>query len=109
MIRTVVARARAIEDLSQQVEFYKREISPEAGRRLYKAAVQTFSFLAEQPGMGSPIPCALISDLRRWRIEGFEKILIFYRHDAHNLYLIRILHGARDLDHLLDDEREFRD
>lgn len=105
----VVARARAIEDLSQKVDFYKREVSVEASRRLYKAAVKTFALLAEQPGMGAPISCATIPDLRRWRITGFEKILIFYYYDEHNLYLIRVLHGAQDLDNLLDDEREFGD
>ena len=109
MTRTVVARQRAIEDLSQQVVFYKREISGEAGKKLYKAAVQTFALLAEQPGMGAPMACAAIHDLRRWRIKGYEKILIFYRDDEHNLYLIRILHGARDLDSLLDEEQDFLD
>ena len=109
MTRTVVARARAIEDLSQKVDFYKREVSVEAARKLYRAAVKTFALLAEQPGMGAPLVCATIPDLRRWRIAGFEKILIFYRYDEHNLYLIRLLHGARDLDNLLSDEREFFD
>ena len=107
MTFTVVARNRAIEDLSQQVTFYKREVSVEAGKKLYKAAVQTFALLADQPGMGAPMVCAAIPDLHRWRIKGYEKILIFYRYDEHNLYLIRILHGARDLDSLLSDEQEF--
>lgn len=103
----VVARQRAIEDLSQQVAFYKREVSVEVAQKLYKAAVQTFALLAEQPGMGAPAGSLAVPDLRRWRIKGYEKILIFYRYDSRNLYLIRILHGARDLDSLLDDEHEF--
>ncbi|WP_184192588.1 type II toxin-antitoxin system RelE/ParE family toxin [Armatimonas rosea] len=107
MSLTVVARQRAIEDLSQQVAFYKREVSDTAGQKLYKAAVQTFAFLADQPGVGAPAGSLAVPDLRRWRIKGYEKILIFYHYDDHNLYLIRILHGARDLDSLLDDEHEF--
>ena len=107
MSLTIVARQRAIEDLSQQVAFYKRETSVEAGKKLYKAAVKTFALLAEQPGMGAPAGSLAVPNLRRWRVKGYEKILIFYRYDAHNLYLIRILHGARDLDNLLDDEHEF--
>ena len=109
MTREIVARARAIEDLSQQVEFYKREVSVEAAQRLYKAAVQTFVKLSEQPGMGTLTECAAVPDLRRWRVQGFESLLIFYRYDERHLYLIRLLHGARDLNNLLDDEREFRD
>jgi toxin ParE1/3/4 len=43
-----------------------------------------------------------LADLRVWRIEGFEKHLIFYRQTPDGIDVVRILHGARDIDSVLE-------
>ena len=55
------------------------------------------------PGMGA---ATSFSDsgkrnLRRWRIRGFENFLIFYRQIANGIEVIRVLHGAREIELLL--------
>ena len=45
-----------------------------------------------------------LEGLRVWRIQGFEKHLIFYRPVADGIEIVRVLHGARDLDRLLESE-----
>jgi toxin ParE1/3/4 len=46
-----------------------------------------------------------LDGLSVWRIEGFEKHLIFYRAAADGIEIIRFLHGARDIDSVLESEQ----
>lgn len=38
--------------------------------------------------------------MRMWHVTGFESYLIFYMVGENGVELIRVLHGARDLDSL---------
>jgi len=41
--------------------------------------------------------------LRRRPVRGFENFLIFYRESGGRVEIIRVLHGARDIESLLED------
>ena len=41
-------------------------------------------------------------NLRRWRIRGFENFLIFYRLIEDGIEVIRVLHGAREIERLFE-------
>jgi toxin ParE1/3/4 len=43
--------------------------------------------------------------LRIWRIDGFPNHLIFYRPIEGGIEIVRVLHGARDIDAVLESER----
>jgi toxin ParE1/3/4 len=45
-----------------------------------------------------------LAGLRVGRVEGFEKHLIFYRPGDDGVEIIRVLHGARDIDSVLDED-----
>jgi len=49
--------------------------------------------------IGWPISCQdeRLSEIRTWRVVGFEKHLIFYRPTQSGVLAIRLLHGARDV------------
>jgi toxin ParE1/3/4 len=47
-----------------------------------------------------------LADLRQWPVPGFEKYLIFYRPAEDGIDVVRVLHGARDLDAILDEEEQ---
>jgi toxin ParE1/3/4 len=93
-------------DLDDQAEYLAREASLETALRFYDAANTTFEKLARMPGMGerreSPKP--RLAGLRVWRIEGFENHLVFYRPIDGGIEIVRVLHGARDIDRLLESE-----
>ena len=57
-------------------------------------------------GIGERRPTAnpRLEGLRVWRIQGLEKHLIFYRTVPDGIEIVRVLHGARDLDRLLEAE-----
>ena len=42
--------------------------------------------------------------MRSWRVEGFEAYLLFYRSKGGDVEIVRLLHGARDLEWLFDDD-----
>jgi toxin ParE1/3/4 len=39
--------------------------------------------------------------VRVWQIPGFENYLMFYRHIHQEIQIVRLLHGARDLERQL--------
>ena len=47
---------------------------------------------------------ARLAGLRSWPVPGFPKHLIFYRVDEDLVEVVRVLHGARDLAIVLEDE-----
>jgi toxin ParE1/3/4 len=58
------------------------------------------------PGMGSPREVAnpLMVGIRAWQIRGFASYLIFYRPSSDGIEVIRVLHGARDIETILEAE-----
>jgi toxin ParE1/3/4 len=93
-------------DMDDQADYLATEASLETALRFYDAAAATFGKLAQMPGLGeqwdSPNP--RLAGLRVWRIEGFAKHLIFYRSAEDGIEIVRVLHGARDLDTVLGEE-----
>jgi toxin ParE1/3/4 len=93
-------------DLDDQAAYLAREASLEVALRFYDAAAATCEELARMPGLGERRPTAhpRLEGLRVGRIRGFEKHLIFYRPVADGIEIVRVLHGARDIDRLLVSE-----
>ena len=42
----------------------------------------------------------VLRDIRRTAISGFPKHLLFYRFDDDEVFILRVVHGARDLEPL---------
>jgi toxin ParE1/3/4 len=93
-------------DLDHQAAYLAQEGSLETALRFYDAASTTFGKLAAMPGSGERRKTAnpALKGLRVSRIEGFEKHLIFYRPVVDGIEIIRVLHGARDIDRALESE-----
>ncbi len=100
----VAPSARA--DLLAQWDFYADEVGdPDLADRFVARAEATFKKLARTPGLGRPrsFNSATAKNLRSWKVADFPKHLIFYRllPDERVVEVVRVLHGARDLDALL--------
>ena len=89
-------------DLSQMA-VYLGEDDPEVGLRFLDAAEETIEGLAQ--GIMSGCPCEFkkpeLANLRCWPVKGFRNHLIFFREQGETITLVRVLHGARDLETLL--------
>jgi toxin ParE1/3/4 len=68
--------------------------------RFESATRETFQELLRMPQIGSPQYHPRFPGMRRWRVRGFEKHLIFYRQSGDNIEIIRILHSSRDINRI---------
>ncbi len=70
------------------------------------AAEQTFKQLANKPGIGklSQFSNPNLVDVRQQAIKGFRKYLIFYRPTTSGVEILRVIHGARDIEAILDED-----
>lgn len=101
-------RPAAARDLDEQAAYLAQEASLETALRFYDDASATFENLARMPGMGERRESGhpRLAELRVWRVEGFEKHLIFYQPADDGIEIIRVLHGARDIDRILAEESD---
>ena len=103
MLRRVIRRPAANRDLIDIFVYIGRD-SEESAMRFLKAAERTFLELAGMPRMGIVTSFSDFEDsgLRRWHIRGFENFLIFYRPLEDGIEVIRVLHGAREIERLFE-------
>jgi toxin ParE1/3/4 len=93
-------------DLDRQAEYLAREATLETALRFCDAARSTFERIAETPSIGERRESVnpRLAGMRVRRVDGFEKHLVFYRVADDAVDVIRILHGARDIEEVLDEE-----
>jgi toxin ParE1/3/4 len=74
----------------------------DAALRFLDAAERTFTFLAANRDVGSVCHFAQAESagLRAWPIDGFGNYLVFYRPTDEGVDIVRVLHGARDIEAL---------
>jgi toxin ParE1/3/4 len=103
MTPRVVIFPAAERDLDEQAEYYLGRHTPETAAHWYDQTATTFQFLAQQPEIGTTWETKkrALAGVRMWPVDGFERHFVFYRPIEGGIEVIRILHGARDLDRLL--------
>ncbi len=78
--------------------------------RFLIAAEETFKQLGEMPKMGKLCQFSHpnLIDVRQQAIKGFRRYLIFYRFIDSGVEILRVIHGARDIEDIFDnlDENE---
>ncbi len=99
----IVFAPAAQADLVAQWDFYADEVGDvDLADRFVRSVEQTAQKLARNPELGRSRAFRAARNVRAWAVSHFPKHIIFYR--AATLHggveIIRILHGARDLDAL---------
>jgi len=95
----VAYRPKARHDL-KEVYRYIAEFNPRAAAATLRNINAKAELLAASPQMGQAAH-ELAANLRRFPVGNF---LIFYAPTDHGIDVIRVLHGARDIDALFDAE-----
>ena len=107
MTRLLVVRPPAIQDITETVDCYLAQGGAGVAERFRRAIRTTLMTIQERPGLGSSqsrVPPRL-RGCRRWRVAPpFDKLQVFYLFSNAMVEVLRVLHGARDIDHLLADE-----
>jgi toxin ParE1/3/4 len=99
MKRKIIKTPEARRDLIEIADYIARD-SIDAALRFLDMADHEFAQLALMPGMG---PCREFSsdrlgEVRSWPIKGFMNYLIFYRELPGAIEVLRVIHGARNID-----------
>lgn len=98
-------RPLVIHDLIE-LATYIAEDNLDASDRFLTAAEQTFKQLAKMPGMGklSQFSNPNLTDVRQQPVKGLQKYLVFYRPTDSGVEILRVIHGARDFEAILDED-----
>jgi toxin ParE1/3/4 len=104
MSRRIIKSDLALNDLEGQAE-YLRQHSPRAALRFLDAAEATFRQLASMPGIGEQYETdnPLYQGLRCFPISKFSSQIVYYKPLADGIIVIRVLHGAQDIDRIFSE------
>lgn len=97
---------KVLRDLSQAMKYYLVEAGLPVAERFVKRVDESIDQLARMPAAGSYYTTDVVElqSLKQWSVKGFKKHVIYYRvNDAlRQVTIVRILHGARDVDSILE-------
>jgi toxin ParE1/3/4 len=100
----ILLRPLAVRDLDAHSAFIART-QRAAARRFVRVTEKALTRLALNPALGpvwdSQDP--RLTGLRCWTLRGFPNHVIFYRAVADGIEVVRILHGAQDLNRIIGD------
>jgi len=95
---------RARVDLAE-IFSYIAQNNLSAAERFVEAAEDAFMKLAEMPGMVPQWGSRKrnLKGVRFWPIRGFSNYLIFYRRAKDGIEVLRVIHGAQDIEKAFDE------
>ncbi|MBD2307506.1 type II toxin-antitoxin system RelE/ParE family toxin [Chroococcidiopsis sp. FACHB-1243] len=98
-------RPQVIRDLIE-LATYIAEDNLDVSDRFLAAAEATFNQLAKMPQIGKLCQFSnpILAGIRQQGIKGFKKYLVFYRPSDSGIEILRVIHSARDIEAILDDD-----
>lgn len=93
----------AVADVLEQADWYVAQSGQALARRWEKAVTAAVLRVVSRPAAGTPCTfrSSELQGVRRTTIPGFPRYLLFYRFDEGEIFVLRVVHGARDLERLL--------
>jgi toxin ParE1/3/4 len=92
----------AVVDILEQSDWYEHRSGEELARRWQNEVESAVIRIEKNPRSGAK--CSFrdeeLQGVRRMPIEGFPRHLIFYRAEEAKVLILRVVHGARDLESL---------
>jgi toxin ParE1/3/4 len=98
-------RPQVIRDLIE-LATYIAEDNLDVSDRFLAAAEETFKQLAKTPGMGKLCQFSHpnLADVRQQPVKRFRRYLVFYRPTDLGVEILRVIHSARDIEAILDED-----
>ena len=98
----VIKRVAAKRDLTDHFVFLAENASVDVARRFLRACNDSFQALAQMPELGTQrsLRNPRFPSIRAWPVKGFERYFIFYRPLTDGVEILRVIHGARDIERL---------
>ena len=100
-------RPAASDDILRQFRYYLvNQDRPEVANRFVKAMDKAVEKILRTPNAGAPkqLSNPSLAGLRSWLVEEFEDIRVYYLTEKDQVRIIRVLHGKRDIQRILERE-----
>jgi toxin ParE1/3/4 len=106
MSKTIHRRRAARQDLVEIFRYYAREAGFRVAERFFAQAEATFKRVASVPGMGTHYDHdhPALAELRFFPVTRFPNDIVFYRSVTDGIQIVRVLHGACDIDRILAED-----
>ncbi|MDQ6700230.1 MAG: type II toxin-antitoxin system RelE/ParE family toxin [Acidobacteriota bacterium] len=104
---TQIIRSAARDDIIRQFRYYLLDQKlPEVADRFVEAVQHAIQEIVRTPGMGAPkhLSNKSLNGLRSSQVQGFENIRVWYLSGHGPVQVIRVLHGKRDINRILESE-----
>ncbi len=97
---------RADLDIDEATGYYATEAGVETALRFLDATERAFEFILDNSAAGSPgrYRSDKLEGIRRWPVPGYKDYLVFYRVTEAAVEIVRVLHGARDVERIFEAE-----
>lgn len=97
----IVLRQDAHDDIDGVSDYIARD-NLDAARRFRAMVRHDLGALCEMPGMGAlrEFDNPRLAGVRSWPVKHFRNYLIFYRPIEIGIEVLRVLHGARDIERI---------
>ena len=95
----------AVADVLEQADWYQAQAGRKLAQRWEKAVTSTMLRIVTTPHAGTPcrFQAAPLHGTRRMPIAGFPMHLVFYQLAEDEIRVLRVVHGAPDLEALFSD------
>jgi toxin ParE1/3/4 len=96
----------AVADILEQADWYEAQADSRLAERWEKAVTSVLLRISQRPAAGKlcRFPLSELAGTRRAPVSGFSKHLVFYQVQEHEIFVLRVVHGARDLESLFTGE-----
>jgi toxin ParE1/3/4 len=92
-------------DILDQSDWYEAPADSSLAQRWEEAVTTKLLRITRRPGAGSLCTCSVEEPrgTRRVLVAGFARHLVFYQSRKGEIFVLRVLHGARDLERLFPE------
>jgi addiction module RelE/StbE family toxin len=85
------------QDFAELVVRFTNEASSEVAHHFIESTIKLVRMLRQHPELGRPRKDLRPAGIRSFRLQGFERYLLFYQVEEDNLVLLRLRYGGMDL------------
>lgn len=101
----LVVKPAARRDILAQAVYFAEQGGEALANRFLHSAENSLTHLLDHPRAGAPkfFDNPALAGLRSWPVANFEDVRAYYLATSTELSVLRVLHGKRDLPHILGD------
>ena len=88
---------RATADIRELIGYFKKNAGLEIALKFIDHAEIAFNQLAKMPALGAKLGFKerRFAEIRRWHIDGFDRLVIYYRETGNGIQVVRVRDGSQ--------------